>query len=127
MGEPTTTNTTATTVDAIIAAGESSIVTVAENLIIADMPWMGFPIWKQIWETILGWFATYLSKAAQTGATFAIIDIQVGGEETQMSAALAALVAAEKTGDPNAIQLAVKNYQLAQSALVHDDGSATPQ
>ena len=127
MGEPTTTNKTATTVDTIIKAGESAIVQVAENLIIADLPWMNIPVWKQIWEGILSWFATYLAKAAETGATFAVIDVQVGGEESAMSQALSELVAAEKTGDQNAIQSAIKNYQLAQSALVNDNGSATPQ
>ena len=127
MTGPATTNQTATEVNSVIKSSGGTIVTVTEGLIVADVPWLGTPIVKQIWEAIFNWIASYFIKAAQTGATFAVIDVQVDSEESNISKALSALVAAEKSGDQNAIQTAIKNYQLAQSAIVNDDGSASPQ
>lgn len=127
MSAPTTTNATATTVDAGIKAAGSGIVGVAEGMIIAAQPWLGWPGIKQIWEALFSWIASYFEKAAATGATFVVIDVQVGSEETKMSAALAALVAAEKSGNADAIKTAIQVYANTQSTLVHDDGSSTAQ
>lgn len=124
---PQTTNSTATEVNSIVSALGNAGVQAVEALIIADVPVLGFPGLKQLWELLLGWVAGYFIKAAENGATFAIIDLQIAGEESGMSKALAALVAAEKTGDAAQIQAAIKVYANAQSALVHDDGSAPAQ
>jgi hypothetical protein len=122
MTTPTTTNSAATLSGKIISALANVGVQSVEALIIADVPALGFPVIKQIWEAAFGWVASYFVKAAQNGATFAVIDVQVGAEETAMSAALAAVVAAEKTGDAAKIKAAIQAYANAQSALVHDDG-----
>ncbi len=121
---PTTTNGTATAANNAIGAAGNAIVTVVEAMIITDQPWLGTIGVKQLWQALFGWIAGYFVKAAQNGATFAIIDVQVGNEESGISAALAALVAAEKTGNASAIQAAVQVYANCQSALVHDDGSS---
>lgn len=95
-----------------------------EALIIADQPWLGWPFIAQLWQIPFGWLASYFTDAAKIGVTFGVIDLQVGQEETQLSKALQALITAEKSGDPIAIQKAIKDYADAQSALIHDDGSA---
>jgi hypothetical protein len=123
---PAPINKTALTADKLIAAGDNAIVSVAEKLAIADQPWLATPIFKQIWQAVFGWFADKFTRAFQTGATFDIIDHQVDKEEKAMSPALAAVYAAEKSGDPNAIKAALKAYADANSALLHDDGSQSP-
>ena len=96
-------------------------------MMIADYPFLGFPIIKQLWEGILALIGGYFSRALQTGATFIVIDHQVNTEESNLTKALAALIAAQKSGDPVAIQKAIKDYANAHSALIHSDGSAHPQ
>lgn len=127
MADPTTTNSAATSANTAIVDVVSALIPAAEGLIIADVPALGLPIIKQIWEALFSWIAGYFEKAAENGATFGIIDLQVIKEEAGVSAGIAALIAAEKTGDPNAIQQAIKDYADANSALVHDDGSAPAQ
>jgi Trk-type K+ transport system membrane component len=119
-------NTTATEVTTVMGAIGSGIVSVAEGMIIADVPFLGTPIIKQIWEALFNWIAGYFQKAAETGATFTVIDTQVGSETSGISSALAALVAAEKTGDAAQITAAIQAYAKAQSSLVHDDGVGAP-
>lgn len=123
MSDPTTENATAKTVNDAIKTIHNAGIAAVENLILAEVPWLRFPILKQLFEFLLGWIGGYVIKAEQNGATFAVIDMQVGNEKAAVSVALAAVIAAEKSGDPDAIRMAIKNYADAQSALVHDDGS----
>lgn len=97
---------------------------VAETAIEAQVPFLAVPGIKQIFEALFGWIAGKISEALQNVATFTVIDIQVGSEESGISQALANLIAAEKTGNAQTIQAAITAYQEAQSALIHDDGSA---
>lgn len=128
MGKtPTTVNGVATGIDSVIKAGGGILVSVVETAIIADVPWLGLPVIKQIWEALFSWICGYFIRAAEDGATFAVIDIQTGSEVSGVSSALAALVAAEKTGDASAIKKAIQDYANAQSSLVHSDGSAPAQ
>lgn len=124
---PTTNNTDANAVNAIIGGLGGTIVSVVEDAIITDAPFLGFPLVKPIWEALFSWIASYFIKAAENGATFAVIDHQVGVEESAVSKALLNLILAEKGGDPSAIKSAIQAYADAQSALIHSDGSATPQ
>lgn len=126
--QPTTqtTNQAATLANKVIAGAESGIVGVAENLAIAAQSWLGYPGIKQIWEAFFGFVADKFTRAFQTGATFIIVDHQVDGELSGVSKELAAVVAAEKTGDVAAITAAIKAYADAYSILMHDDGSAHP-
>lgn len=124
---PQTDNKTADAVNTGIKVLENAGVAAVESLIIADYPFLGFIGIKQIWEGLFEWIAGYFCKVAETGATFAVIDIQVDLEKSKLSTALKNLIAAEKSGDQNAIKAAVKAYADANSSLLHDDGSATPQ
>lgn len=127
MTTPTTDNQTASIIDSIISGAENGLVKMVEGMAIADVPWLGLPIIKQIWEALLCWIAGYFSKAAQTLATFTVIDAQVSNEQTGLSQALQNLINAEKSGNAAAIQIAIQAYANAQSALANDNGSATPQ
>lgn len=120
---PTTENATAGRIANILKSLGNSGVQAVEALIIADVPWLGWPGIKQAWEFVLGWVAGYFITAAQNGATFAVIDTQVGGELDALTIALRALIAAQKTGDPIAIKKAIQDYADAHSALIHSDGS----
>ncbi|HEY5259462.1 MAG TPA: hypothetical protein VIJ46_02360 [Rhabdochlamydiaceae bacterium] len=121
---PTTENQLADEINTAIDNLSNLGISVVEGMMIADQPWLGFPGIKQAWELLFGWVAGYFIRAAQNGVTFAVIDAQVGHEESNMSTALANLVAAEKTGDPDAIHQAILDYASAQSALTRDDGSS---
>jgi hypothetical protein len=124
---PSTTNKLATLVNALIAGLDKSILGVVYAAIIADVPWLGLPGIKQIWTWLFSWIASYFTVAAENGATFLIIDLQTGAEQTKLSAAMKQLIAAEQSGDPNAIKAAIQAYANANSALIHDDGSAPAQ
>lgn len=106
---------------------EKGIVLVAESLAIAAAPWLNTPGIKQIWQAAFEWIADKFTKAAELGATFTIIDLQIGAEQTALTRALAALVAAQKSGDKDAIRKAIQDYADAHSALIHFDGSAPPK
>lgn len=125
MTTPTTTNSLADKVNSALGNLENAGVMVVEALIIADVPWLGFPGIKQVWELFFGWLCGYFIKASQNGATFTIIDLQVGHEIDGISKALADLITAERNGDATEIQKSIQNYANAQSALTHDDGSSS--
>lgn len=125
--KPTTTNQTASAINSGISTGVNIAETVAEDLFFADFPLLNIPVIKQLCKIPFIIVGSYISKAVQGGATFIVIDVQVGAEESKMSKALAALIAAEKTGDQNVIKKAIQDYANAQSALTHDDGSAIPK
>lgn len=125
MGEvPTTTNQTASTVNKFISVAGNTIVAVTEGLILAEVQFLNLPIIKQIWHAFFTWIASYFIRAAEQGATFAIIDAQVDTEVDALSKKLAALTAAQKSGDSDAIKKAIQDYADAHTALVHADGSA---
>lgn len=134
MSTPTTTNATATVADTVISdalnAGEQVAEAAAETALDAAVPFFAVPVVKQITDEIIHLALTELTKelsiTMQTAGTFVIIDTQVNSESSGLSAALLAVIAADKSGDPNAIAQAIKAYQAAQSALANDDGSATP-
>jgi len=121
------TNPTANTINDIISATETGIVAVVASMIVADVPWLATPILRTLLVDLLNWVCGYFAKAAENGATFVVIDLQVASEESGISSALAALIAAEKTGNQDAISQAIQVYANAQSALVADNGSSPAQ
>jgi hypothetical protein len=119
-------NHTATQADKMVKTIENILVPIAENAIITACPEMGLPVVKQITEIIEQALADKFTKLAETGVTFAVIDMQVEHEDSNVSDALNALALAYKNGDKDAIVQALKNYADATSAVDHDDGSASP-
>ena len=127
MSDPTTTNSTVNEVNTVIKGIENICVPLIENLIIAQVPALGLPIVKQITEGIEQILANYLTKWAEEQADFIIIDGQTASEQSNLSAALKALIAAEQSKDQNAITQALSAYQAAQASLVSSDGSGNLQ
>lgn len=125
--EPTTSNSATAHVNSLIKGIEGIIVPIAENAIIAACPELGAPVIKQITEKIEQALADEATKIAEVYADFAVVDVQVDSEERNLSKELQAVIAAERSGDQNAIQTAIQAYQSAASALDHDDGSTQPQ
>lgn len=132
--DPSTTNSTATAVDTAIndavQAAEQAVDVAAETALQASSPIFSLPIIKQVAdfviEDIVSTLGSDVSVSLQKVGTFVVIDTQVSNEEGGISTALANLMIAEKSGDPKQIQAAIAAYEVAQSALVNDDGSATP-
>lgn len=124
MGEPTTENKTAIAVNSGIKTAGDTIIAVAEQMIIAAVPALGYPIISQIWKAVFDWVAGYFIRAAEQGATFTVIDLQIAAERKKFSEALSNIMAIQKTGNQDEIKKAIQAYADAHSALVHFDGSA---
>ena len=127
MSTPTQTNSTVNEVNAIIKGIEDVCLPLIENAIIAAVPDLGLPVVKQVTEEIEQIFANFLTKWAEEQADFTVIDLQTDSEQSNLSAALKALIAAEQSGNQSAITTALAAYQTAQSALVNDNGSGALQ
>ena len=123
---PTNTNAAAGAVNSVIAAAAQGVITAAETAIEVDVPFLALPGIKQIWQALFEWIAGYIVRALETAGTFTVISIQTGIEKQNLSIALQNVIAAEKSGDKNAIAAAIQAYQQAQSALVNSDGSSAP-
>lgn len=123
---PTTVNEEAGKANEIIARANSIAVQLVISIATASEPWLGWPIIRTVFKYTLGWLDDYLSKAEQAGASFAIIDHQIADEKNGIAKAIAEVLAAQKSGDKNALKKAIQDYADAQSALVHYDGDAKP-
>jgi hypothetical protein len=121
---PTTTNGTASTVDSII---QSAIFDVALNALktylYAQMPWLSYPIIKQVFGAFLNWVAGYIYTYLTQVANFTVIDLQTDQEKSSYAAAVTQLQAAQSLGDPNAIQKAKDQFTSTLGNLIHFDGS----
>jgi hypothetical protein len=124
---PPITNPVASEANQIIKILEGILVPIAQNAIIAAVPALGLPVVKQITEAIETALANQLTKMAEQGVTFAIIDAQTDSEQDNLSADQAALIEAEKSGNQQEIQQDMEKYAQDNSALINDDGSSPPQ
>lgn len=128
MGEtPTTSNDTANTINSGIKTSLDTAATIAEGLIIADAPALGWPILKQVWTSIFEWSIGYLSKGLQLTVGDLIIDGQIILEQNAVKKSLAPLIQAQQNGTPDEILKAKKDFANAISALIHYNGDATPK
>lgn len=123
---PTGTNSTAQTVGDIASGTVNVVETTVEKLAEADVPILAAPVVKTLFEMVVGWLFGYIARAFSLFGIQMTIIIQTGAEVSSDNKALAALVAAQKSGDPVAIQKALAAFQLAVQNLGHADGSATP-
>ena len=126
MTEPFPTNQAATEVNKVIKTIEEICVPIAENAIIAACPEMGWPVVKQITESIETGIANYVTKWEELGATFLVIDVQEAHEQGTLTDDYSAIIAAQKTGNQEAVHNAIIAYANAHSAAIHADGSARP-
>lgn len=128
-----TTPTPPTPVPTTNAAGQDAV-TVLENLanlgetaaeaaIIAAVPAMGVPVWKQIWEAIFDWIVTLISAPIASLGGRIVIDVQ---EYVALKTAVTAQVAldtAKKTGDSHAVAQASQNVDTAVAGVIRYVGA----
>lgn len=132
---PTLVNTTATLLNDAIKEVESllapAIKTATIAAIDAAVPELALPIVDDIVNAAVGAaesvIENYLTKIVETGTTFLVVDVQTGEENETIVEARKAFILALASGNAEAIAQAKENYANAQSSLVRDDGSATPQ
>lgn len=124
---PTTINTTATQFDAFLKDLELVLTPAIEKILQGIDPPLALPIIEQIADEIESLVEDAITKQVELGATFVVIDAQTTGEDSKMDQAAQDLELAEASGDPMAISNAEDEYDLAQSGVAHDDGSAIPQ
>lgn len=125
MADPTTTNATASAVNDILktiieGAGQGAI----EAAAIADFPWLGLPIIKQLFELVLSKITGLIYQDAANAATKIVIDVQVNVEKSQVLNAFQTLQMAIASGDKNAIQQASTDLDNCYGSLIHFGGSA---
>lgn len=127
MGDPTTVNPVASVVNSVLKKAIEDVgETAAESALIADFPWLGLPVVKQIFEYGLGIVGKYFYEQAAFAATKIIIDVQTKLEASSAQSAFENLRMAVASGDANAIQLASDDLDKAYANLIHYDGSASP-
>lgn len=122
---PTTVNTIAGAVNKAINAAMSVEESAVEALIIADIPFLGLPGFKQVLEMAVNWLGSYIYVDAAAVATSIVVDLQVSVEVTATQTAYAAAQAAIASGDQNAIQTASTNLDAAFASIIHFDGSSS--
>lgn len=121
----TTDNTLADMVNSAISDALTLGEGVVEAAIIADLPILGYPGFKQLLELILGWVEGYFLTQASDAATKIVIDIQVNAEESTVTQAFKGAQQAIQSGDANAITQASQNLDSAFGSIIHSDGSAS--
>lgn len=123
--EPTTTDQVASAVnDVLKSIIEGAGVTAVEVSVIADVPWLGLPVIKQIFEYFLNLVASYFYVDAANAATKLVIDVQVNLEESKVLNSFQELQQAVASGDQNAIAKASGDLDSAYGSIIHSDGSA---
>lgn len=128
MSDPTTDNKAADVVsDALQKLIEGVGVDAAEAGIIAEFPWLGVPVVKQILEWFLNKISSYFYVAAANAATSIVIDVQTNMESSTAIVAFQTLQMAIAGGDPNAIQKASQDLSSAYASLIHSDGWSPPK
>lgn len=132
MADPTTTNTAASVVNAALkAAIEGASEAEVEALILAETAGIVvIPVIGVIWTAIVNWVVQnageYFYTQAALAMTKIIIDFQINGEESAANVGFSNLQMAIASGDPDAIKRASDDLDVAYSALIHFDGSASP-
>lgn len=126
MSAPTTTNVLATAVNDAIKAALTGGSAAAEAALIADAPWLGLPIVKQLLEWFIGLIEQPLYENAAIVMTKIIIALQVAEETSAVNQAFKNAQQAIEAGDPNDIASASTALDNAFAALGNYDGSASP-
>lgn len=124
MSDPTTQNNVAQLVNNAVAILMKDGETAAKAFILTEVPFLTNPITQFFLDMALNWLAKILDHNIEMAITSAIIDIQTKHENSQVYQALNALMIAQKSGDTNAIDSAIKNAKDKWANAIHWDGSA---
>ena len=126
MSTPVPTNETTTVVNTGIDGVFSASVTAAEAALHVALPWTNWPVIGPVINFLIGQISSKIYQYLSLCVSFTIIDAQSSGEVSDFNKALAALKAAQASGDSNAIQTALTNFQSAVSSLTVWDGANRP-
>jgi len=118
-----TTDQAASVADSAVTLAVNSAETAAETAIIAADPVMATPVLEQLWEAILKFLFGYLGGFLAKGAGFVVVDVQEYFALRKAASALAALQAAQQSGDQNAITQASAGMDAAVAPVLHYIGS----
>lgn len=108
-----------TIIEDLVEKGEEA----AEIAIIAQAPWMGTPVWKQIWEALFDWLVKLVMRPVASLGGRVVISIEEYVALKNAARAQADLDAAKKTGDSNAISQASSKVDDAVASVVHYVGA----
>jgi hypothetical protein len=125
--QPTTDNTAANIVDTIIVTAAEAGEAAAEAAAFTYVPFLNYPIIKQLFEAAMDWLNQFMRKPVELGATILIIQFETAEEKFSFISATQDLQVAQTGGDPLQIQAARLAFADAASKLIHIDGSATPK
>lgn len=128
MGDtPQTVNQTAQTVDGIIHSViyDAGLVA-AKATLVAALPLFRFPVVSQITDFLLGFFAHYFYQGVTKFSTLQIIQFQTNTERTAYAKSEFNLRQAHLSGDKARLEEATKEFKATFRALVHSDGSFSP-
>ena len=101
----------------------SAATSAAETAFIVAYPPLGFPGFKQIWEFIFESITSKISFYFGLETGYIIIDVQEYFALKSAATAMAALKAAQASGDPNAIAQANQDVDNAVAPVLHYIGS----
>lgn len=120
-------NPIANGIDTAISGGESFAEKAVDTAAEGSQTWLALPFIKQVFEAIVHYLLTVVSKTGQLAITFAVNRAQGNSENSDLADAEKEVEAALQTGDPNAISKAEQDFQAAQSSASNSDGFTHPQ
>lgn len=95
----------------------------AEAAIIAQAPFMGTPVLKQLWESAFDYLVKLILRPIASLGGRVVIDVQEYIALKSSAAAQAALDSAKKNGDSNAIQKASDDVDKAVAGVIQYVGA----
>jgi hypothetical protein len=124
---PHTINPLATLVNKIISGLVEGVAEpVLETMIEADVPFLGLPVVKQLFEYAFHYIIHNLDVQMEVGAVKFVINIQTDSELAQAITAAIRLRDAMRENNQHAIDEASKDLDAAYDNLGHFDGWAKP-
>lgn len=118
------------TVDQAASIADKAVVDIVQDLIplaeaaaIAQVPLLGAPFIKQIWEAVFKWVCDLFGSAAGLLTGFVVMDIQKAVALEKCAHAISAINAAKQSGDKDAIDKASDQADAAAAGVLHYIGS----
>lgn len=127
MSNLPTTDSTAATANKTVVQVLNDCIPIAETAIIAAWPPAATPVFKQCWEEVFQLIVQEFTAALGIEGAYITMDIQDFLKIQTALSSLAALTAAHKTGDSNAITQANTDADSALAPIIHYVGDARTQ
>lgn len=120
--QPIPNNSGATLAEQTVESVFTTAINLAETAIIAAAPWLGIPVFKQLWELIFSYITGQIGLAFGKGAAFIVISVEDWAQVQSVLSTSTALAQAQANGDPNAISTARAASDAAAKALLTFNG-----